>query len=169
MKTRDSSAQTAGMPPLARPTPCLRKGARFLSCTGTATTVDSILYRESGVYDFMGGRITLGPTLMKTFLTKGIPSLTDLDGAYDALPRSTRDAVMTGIIDAQVGLILRARSVMRRQGFDPKVLLAGGSAKFIAPYLQEEVPDLIVKHNLVLRGLSALAGQQAEGLGREDA
>ena len=42
--------------------------------TGTATTVDSILYRESGVYDFMGGRITLGPTLMKTFLTKGIPS-----------------------------------------------------------------------------------------------
>ena len=106
---------------------------------------------------------------MKTFLTKGIPSLTDLDGAYDALPRSTRDAVMTGIIDAQVGLILRARSVMRRQGFDPKVLLAGGSAKFIAPYLQEEVPDLIVKHNLVLRGLSALAGQQAEGLGREDA
>ena len=73
--------------------------------TGTATTVDSILYRESGVYDFMGGRITLGPTLMKTFLTKGIPSLTDLDGAYDALPRSTRDAVMTGIIDAQVGLI----------------------------------------------------------------
>lgn len=28
---------------------------------------------------------------------------------------------------------------MRRQGFDPKVLLAGGSAKFIAPYLQEEV------------------------------
>ena len=137
--------------------------------TGTATTVDSILYRESGVYDFMGGRNTLGPTLMKTFLTKGIPSLTDLDGAYDALPRSTRDAVMTGIIDAQVGLILRARSVMRRQGFDPKVLLAGGSAKFIAPYLQEEVPDLIVKHNLVLRGLSALAGQQAEGLGREDA
>ena len=49
------------------------------------------------------------------------------------------------------------------------MLLAGGSAKFIAPYLQEEVPDLIVKHNLVLRGLSALAGQQAEGLGREDA
>ena len=58
--------------------------------TGTATTVDSILYRESGVYDFRGGLITLGPTLMKTFLTKGIPSLTDLDGAYDALPLHAR-------------------------------------------------------------------------------
>ena len=99
--------------------------------TGTATTVDSIFYRESGVYDFMGGRITLGPTLMKNFLTKGIPSLTDLDGVYDELPRSTSNAVMTGIIDAQVGLILRAIGVMRRRGLDPKVLLAAQKHFFL--------------------------------------
>ena len=46
---------------------------------------------------------------------------------------------------------------MEQKGAMPRVVLAGGAAQFIAPYLREEIPNLIVRHNLVLRGLAALA------------
>ena len=41
----------------------------------------------------------------------------------------------------------------------PRVILAGGAAQFIAPHLQQEVPNLIVRHNLVLNGLAIRARQ----------
>ena len=79
---------------------------------------------------------------MKTFLTKGIPSLTDLDGAYErAAALHARRRHDGHHRCGRWGSSCVRASVMRRQGFDPKVLLAGGSAKLIAPYLyQEEVP-----------------------------
>lgn len=125
--------------------------------TGTATTVDSILKKDDGTYDFLGGRIAPGPSLMKDCLTRGIPSLPDSAGQYKVFPGGTSEAIITGIVDAQVGLIVRAQHTMIQKGIQPKVILAGGAAKFIAPYLKEEISDLVVKHNLVLHGLAALA------------
>lgn len=125
--------------------------------TGTATTVDSILKKDDGAYDFLGGRIAPGPSLMKDCLTRGIPSLPDSEGQYNVFPGCTSEAIITGIVDAQVGLIVRAQHTMIQNGIQPKVILAGGAAQFIAPYLKEEISDLVVKHNLVLHGLAALA------------
>lgn len=128
--------------------------------TGTATTVDSIVKKSDGTFDFVGGRIAPGPSLMKDALIKGIPSLPDATGYYNVFPGCTNEAIITGIVDAQVGLILRAQHIMLQKGMAPKVVLAGGAAQFIAPYLSEEITDLVVKHNLVLHGLAALAREQ---------
>ncbi len=108
-------------------------------------------------YVFKGGRIAPGPSLMHDSLTRGIPSLPDELSQYQAYPARTSEAITAGIIDAQVGLILRAKHAMEQKGVSPRVVLAGGAAQFIAPYLREELPNLNVRHNLVLRGLAALA------------
>ena len=135
----------------------LRSQALLVVHTGTATTVDSIIRGADGSDCFMGGRIAPGPSLMQDSLSNGIPSLPGDLSSYEAFPRCTSEAITTGIVDAQVGLILRARHHMCLKGVSPKIILAGGAAQFIAPYLREEVPDLTVRHNLVLRGLAALA------------
>lgn len=124
--------------------------------TGTATTVDSIVKDKEGVYAFKGGRIAPGPSLMQDCLANGIPSLPADLGKYAVFPACTSEAIATGIVDSQVGLILRAQHTMLKQGIVPRVVLAGGAAQFIAPYLREEIADLIVRHNLVLHGLAAL-------------
>ena len=135
----------------------LRSEALLVVHTGTATTVDSIVRDGDGIYRFMGGRIAPGPSLMQDCLSSGIPSLPRELSDYRVFPQCTSEAITTGIIDAQVGLILRARHQMTQNGVVPKVILAGGAAQFIAPHLREEVPDLTVRHNLVMRGLAGQA------------
>lgn len=131
--------------------------------TGTATTVDSIEMTAPGRYAFAGGRIAPGITLMQKGLFEGIPTLPDAMGEATDLPKSTADAVATGLIDAQVGLIVRAKHVFERTAGRPvRVIMAGGAAAYLAPHLRQEVPDLLVHHNLVLRGLAARAAQKEE-------
>lgn len=128
---------------------------------GTATTVDSVLYEDHNVYRFIGGRIAPGPTLMGQSLVHGIQSLHGALGAYASQPTKTMDAISTGIVDAQVGLVVQAylqlRQISKKQVL---VVLAGGAARVIYPYLQTAVPKLVVRHNLVLRGLSALVATE---------
>lgn len=126
---------------------------------GTAATVDAIAYEGGGCYRFLGGRIAPGPTLMQRSIDFGIPSISSALGEREAFPKSTADAIASGIIDAQVGLVLRALDELRRIDPAARVLLSGGAAGFIAPHLERCVPGLIVRHNLVLRGLA----QRAEG------
>lgn len=125
--------------------------------TGTATTVDSIMCIDKKRYVFNGGRIAPGPSMMQEMLCKKINSLTNQLGQYQSFPKCTTDAMTTGIIDAQVGLILRARDSMLCHGEEPQVILAGGASAFIAPYLKAEVNNLTQRHNLVLNGLAAKA------------
>ncbi len=129
----------------------------LVSHMGTATTVDSIVYEGESRYRFEGGRIAPGPSLMKMSLARDIPHLnTELVG-YNAFPKNTGEAIMTGIIDSQVGLLFRARERMIHEGQYPYTILAGGAAKWIAPYVQEVIPDVNLRHNLVLHGLAAKA------------
>lgn len=131
--------------------------------TGTATTVDSIDMTAPGRYVFSGGRIAPGITLMQKGLFEGIPTLPNVMGEARELPKSTADAVATGLIDAQVGLILRAKHVFERTaGRTVRVIMAGGAAAYLAPHLRQEIPDLLVHHNLVLRGLAARAAQKED-------
>ncbi len=124
--------------------------------TGTATTVDSVCFDpETRTYLYRGGRIAPGPTMMINALKRELPSLPTELGTYQDFPRSTGEAIKTGIIDSQVGMILRARDAMRHHNLEPRVFLAGGAGRWIAPYLQESIPNVDLRHNLVLRGLAA--------------
>ncbi len=124
---------------------------------GTATTVDTVYPGEKGQMIFAGGRISPGVGLMRDSLVSGTATLPKADGMYEDIPTDTMNAIVTGILDAQLGLIERGMRMMQKRGFDPTLVLAGGSATLFAPYLLKEFPQSIVKHNLVLRGLALRA------------
>ncbi len=135
---------------------------------GTATTADAVLFQKEGAYRFMGGRIAPGVNLMLKALTEKIPTLNVSPGEWEDFPRATGSAIATGIIDAQVGLVLQACGILEKKGPAPKVLLAGGAANWIAPHLESVLGDrLMVSHNLVLGGLAERAlAEQASSASR---
>ena len=124
---------------------------------GTCATVDAILNQGGGRYEFLGGRIAPGPTLMQKILADGIPALAVELGQWEAFPESTQDALATGILDAQAGLVRLALAELEKIAPSVRVLLSGGASSFVSERLRTFVPNLIVRHNLVLRGLAARA------------
>ena len=129
---------------------------------GTATTVDCVIPEGDNRMVFAGGRIAPGVLLMRDSLVNGTASLPKADGEYSTIPTDTMTAIVTGIIDAQLGLIERGMKSMTQLGFDPVLVLAGGAASRFAPYLKREFPEMIQKHNLVLRGLALRAQNEGE-------
>lgn len=129
---------------------------------GTATTVDSIFHLGGNNYRFQGGRIAPGPALMHKALISAIPTLDARLQSHRNFPLTSSDAITTGIIEAQIGLILRAYESMCAVGQTPKILLAGGSASFLSPLLSSLHPSLIVRHNLVLQGLAQKARENSK-------
>jgi type III pantothenate kinase len=136
---------------------CALIGARALesrAClvvmAGTATTIDSL----DAAGHFLGGMILPGLGLMRDALSKGTARLPDFpwDAAqYAAFPRATRNAMVTGCLEAQAGAVERA---FKRLPGAACCLLSGGAAPFIAPLLAlpvRAIPDL------VLEGIRALA------------
>ena len=101
---------------------------------GTATTVDSLFQTGDGEYRFMGGRIAPGPALMHKALLSAVPTL-----------------------DSGLTEHTQAYESMYEAGQRPKIILAGGSSRFLAPRLRTLHPTLIVRHNLVLGGLAQKA------------
>ena len=127
---------------------------------GTATTVDAVLREDAGRYVFLGGRIAPGPTMMQQSLVNGTAALPGEIGEWQSEPRVTQDAIITGILDAQAGLVKLALDELSRHVSDPsqiKVVVAGGSAKFAQARMRSIVPQMELRHNLVLLGLAALA------------
>jgi type III pantothenate kinase len=123
---------------------------------GTAITID--LVDASGVHQ--GGAIIPGPELMvKSLLrnTNGIQRRTrggKASGGFFA--RHTRAAVEQGSLYTAAAIIDRAHvEASRTLAQPPRVLLAGGAADRIRPFLTcepENAPDI------VLRGLGVLIG-----------
>lgn len=127
---------------------------------GTATTVDAIIREGDRKYAFLGGRIAPGPTLMQLALVNGTAALPADIGGWHAEPKTTKDAIVTGILDAQTGLVRLAWEELARRVGDPgrvRIVLAGGSAKFVSERMRAVVPHVELRHNLVLLGLAALA------------
>lgn len=123
---------------------------------GTATTVDSIVFEGEGIYKFIGGRISPGVTLMRSALGDCIPTLTRDIGLYQDFPDNSASAISSGIIDAQVGLVVRAMEKMKQYG-PTQLILAGGAAKYMYPFIKEALPGVLMQHNLVLKGLAQRA------------
>jgi type III pantothenate kinase len=117
---------------------------------GTATTVDCV----SAEGRFVGGVIAPGVQLMLHSLARQTAQLPLAEGRYVAHPDNTDDAIATGVIECQLGLIERRVLRFAGQGH-VRVLVDGGHAAALLAGLQFEPRRSTVDHerDLVLRGV----------------
>jgi type III pantothenate kinase len=115
---------------------------------GTATTLDTL----SADGRFTGGRILPGLALMRQALGSGTAQLPTTGGRYRNRPRDTADAIVSGCLDAQAGVIERV--FHRMDAHNPICLLSGGAADEVELLL--DIPFQRVE-NLVLDGLHRIA------------
>ncbi len=128
----------------------LQAGPAVVIMAGTATTIDAL----DGEGRFLGGLILPGVGLMLDSLAAGTAALPYADGHYADFPRCTADAIVSGVIDAQLGAIERA---YRRLGeADACCVVSGGYAEKLAAHLA--LPHRVVP-NLPLEGLLQMARQ----------
>lgn len=127
----------------------LHRASCLVVCAGTATTID--LLDADG--RFQGGLILPGEHLMRLALAGNTAQLPFAEGRFEARPRNTMDAIVSGCRQAQIGAIERMfRSIAANP--DAVCLLAGGASAALAPLLS--IPVRRVEH-LVLRGLAVAA------------
>jgi type III pantothenate kinase len=127
------------------------RGPLVVVGAGTALTVDALT--AEGV--FLGGIIVAGAQLMRESLYANTARLTAGDGEFSMFPRTTGDAIASGVIDAQCGAIERMTQFAERAtGSRPRCILSGGGAALIAAHL---AMDVEVVDNLVLEGLITIA------------
>jgi len=112
---------------------------------GTALTVDSL--SADGV--FLGGVIVPGLTLMRQALLQGTAQIAEAGGRWQAFPRTTADAVLSGIVAALCGAIqLQHARLAEVAGRVPHCLLTGGDADMVVAHLgvpAEPVPALVLE------------------------
>ena len=118
---------------------------------GTALTVDALT--EDGV--FVGGVIVPGAELMRKALADNTDALKLQPGEFKFFPNATRDAIMSGAVNATCGAIERVARFLEESGqAAPLCLLSGGGAALIEPHLNLAIK---VVDNLVLEGLLTIA------------
>jgi type III pantothenate kinase len=123
---------------------------------GTATTVDCVR-ATGGPAQFVGGCIAPGVRLMLESLKRGTAALPLAEGPFAEFPDTTDRAIVTGVLDAQAGLVERVwRRFAASLGAAPRLLLAGGNAEVLAAHLPVELAP-VIEHNLVLHGLALRA------------
>ncbi len=118
---------------------------------GTAVTVDAL----DAAGSFLGGLILPGPQLMRLSLGAGTAGVRALTGRVEDFPRSTGDAVETGIWRALTGAVEDMRERLGQVAERPvAVVLTGGEAQGLAAQVAE--PKRLVE-DLVLEGLACIA------------
>jgi type III pantothenate kinase len=128
------------------------RGTLAVIGAGTATTVDGLAADGR----FLGGVIAPGCDMMRTSLARGTARLPLAEGEYVAHPNNTEDAIVTGVFDAQLGLIeRRVRRIREAAGGAVQVVLCGGKALQLFSLLQSQSGFGRLAHepDLVLRGL----------------
>jgi type III pantothenate kinase len=118
---------------------------------GTATTVDGVTIDGS----FIGGVIAPGVRLMYEALARGTARLPASRGTMVAYPDNTDDAIASGVLGSQLGLIERFVRSFRVEHGNPLVVLSGGHAAQLAPHVGvgTSLPSVVREENLVLRGV----------------
>ncbi|MEO8187928.1 MAG: type III pantothenate kinase, partial [Burkholderiaceae bacterium] len=138
---------------------------------GTATTVDCVdaegdnAARARFVGKFIGGVIAPGVRVMLESLalrTAGLPTAdADFSANVAEFPDNTNAAIVTGVLDAQAGLVYRIwhRFAVHMLA-EPRLILTGGHAEALSNRLSMHAD---IEHNLVLRGLALRAQSDAKG------
>lgn len=134
---------------------------------GTAVTIDALQVVETltkgkhAVFD--GGSIQPGLQLMWQSLQQRTAQLNtafpDDFSAANARPRNTQQAILQGCLHAIAGaVLLQYQSLSSTWAHPPLLLLSGGDAQRLQPYLSQTLSvQAIIVDNLVLRGLARLA------------
>jgi type III pantothenate kinase len=121
------------------------RGSVLVVSVGTAMTVDAL--SAAGV--FLGGVIVPGVPLMRRALQQGTARVAEVAGHWQAFPRSTADAVESGIVAALCGAIqLQYARLAEADGAVPRCLLTGGDAGMLLSHLAmpaEHVPALVLE------------------------
>lgn len=129
----------------------LVSGASLVVSVGTAMTVDALTAEG----DFLGGIIVPGFDLMHEALAANTARLSAERGSFTPFPRSTRDAITSGAIQALCGAVERMRLAMLEAGHgEPTLLFAGGAWDIVAQQLGRPVR---MAEKLVLEGLIRIA------------
>lgn len=127
----------------------------LVASVGTAMTVDALT--ADGV--FLGGVIVPGVALMRQALRRGTAQIADEAGEWQAFPRTTADAVQSGIVAALCGAIhVQHARLAEASHATPRCLVTGGDAGMLLPHLDmpaEQVPSL------VLEGIDCVARRRA--------
>ena len=132
---------------------------------GTATTVDCVDAEEHDearpkfAGRFIGGVIAPGVRLMLESLTLRTAGLPSVDGDFAAnvaeFPDNTDAAIVTGVLDAQAGLVYRIwHRFAVHSVAEPALVLTGGHAEVLSTRLSMRAD---IEHNRVLRGLALRA------------
>lgn len=124
---------------------------------GTAMTVDA-LDADGG---FLGGCIAPGPDAMQASLARQSPAL-DMALSWGAphagWPRSTRDALTSGIADALCGVLRGMRRRLNAAGIAHRLVVSGGARQVLLGALADDAADAIDEvDELVLEGVTCIA------------
>lgn len=127
---------------------------------GTATTVDCIEREDpssgKSAARFIGGFIAPGVRLMLESLARETAGLPHAAGAASRFPDNTDAAILSGVLDAQAGLVNQVWSRFAvRLGAAPRLIVTGGNAAVLLERLSIE--PAAIEHNLVVRGLALRA------------
>jgi type III pantothenate kinase len=118
---------------------------------GTAMTVDAL--SADGL--FLGGLIVPGLVMMRQALQQGTARVTGAEGAWQAFPCTTADAVESGIVSALCGAVqLQQGRLGAFSGREPDCFITGGDAEKLLPHLGRKVECV---PSLVLEGIDCVA------------
>lgn len=122
------------------------RGDCLVVMSGTATTIDVLTAQG----EHRGGLILPGLKLMQQALHRSTADLPLAGGEFVVYPRTTTDAIQSGILQATLGAIERLRSAYKPQA---AIVLSGGGAAYLLPQL---APPVLPIEYLVLEGLAQL-------------
>ena len=124
----------------------LGRGPVVVVDAGTALTID--LVSVGGC--FMGGTIGPGLRAKATALASGTSLLPEvkLEAPPSVLGRDTRECIRAGVVFGAAGAVDRVvEELIAGADASPRVLLTGGDAPFLSPYLKsphDSAPDLVL-------------------------
>ncbi|MCA1978248.1 MAG: type III pantothenate kinase [Thiobacillus sp.] len=130
------------------------QSACLVVSAGTAVTIDAM----TATGRFIGGLIVPGKALMRGALQAGTARVGTGSGNWRDFPRSTEDAVESGLVAALAGAIAAQYARLAAQSAEaPRCLVSGGDAEWLLPHLAvpaEPAPAL------VLEGLDCVARKE---------
>lgn len=128
----------------------LAGGTQLVVNAGTALTADAL---HAG--RFLGGLIVPGYRLLGDALQHATALPNTAAGQFSGWPDNTRDALETGRLRALAGAVAaQYQQLAQHAGAQPGLVLSGGDAATLAPYLPQPVRQI---DNLVLEGLRLIA------------
>lgn len=149
----------------------------MLASFGTATTVDTLAPEPAAVAPagakaansryFVGGLIFPGPELMRSSLAAGTANLPAAQGGCARFPTHTHDAIISGILAAQAGAVLRQwRACVERFGRAPQVVASGGGWPLVHTEVERVVAQAHADLDLPPQPVAWLASPVLDGLAR---